>query len=184
MSDIIKRGDAEEAKDDGLPGEKWYIPHHGIYHPKKPEKLRVVFDCSAKHRGTSLNEHLLSGPDMINNLTGVLIRFRQHQIALMCDIEKMFHQFKVQKTDRDFLRFLWWKNGDLSTQPQEYRMTVHLFGAVSSPGCANYGLKHLPKEHNLSFPLGAQFVARDFYVDDGVTSVETVKGGIQLAREA
>lgn len=52
MSDIIKRGDAEEAKDDGLPGEKWYIPHHGIYHPKKPEKLRVVFDCSAKHRGT------------------------------------------------------------------------------------------------------------------------------------
>ena len=184
MSDIIERGDAEEAKDDGLPGEKWYIPHHGIYHPKKPGKLRVVFDCSAKHRGTSLNEHLLSGPDMINNLTGVLIRFRQHQIALMCDIEKMFHQFKVQKTDRDYLRFLWWKNGDLSTQPQEYRMTVHLFGAVSSPGCANYGLKHLAKEHNLSFPLGAQFIARDFYVDDGVTSVETVKGGIQLAREA
>lgn len=138
----------------------------------------------SKAQGNSLNEHLLSGPDMINNLTGILIRFRQHQIALMCDIEKMFHQFKVQKTDRDYLRFLWWKNGDLSTQPQEYRMTVHLFGAVSSPGCANYGLKHLPKEHNLSFPLGAQFIARDFYVDDGVTSVETVKGGIQLAREA
>lgn len=75
MNDIIAKGEAEEVKDDGLPGEIWYIPHHGIYHTKKPEKLRVVFDCSAKHKGTSLNEHLLAGPDMINNLTGVLLRF-------------------------------------------------------------------------------------------------------------
>ncbi len=184
MYDIIKRGDVEEVQDDGIPGEKWYLPHHGIYHPKKPEKLRVVFDCSAKHKGTSLNEHLLSGPDMMNNLTGVLVRFRQHPIALMCDIEKMFHQFKVLKSDRDYLRFLWWKNGDLSAQPQEYRMTVHLFGAVSSPGCANCGLNHLAKENSLTYPLGAQFITRDFYVDDGVVSTETVEEGIQLAQEA
>ena len=184
MTDIIERDDVEEVQDDGVPGEKWYIPHHGIYHPKKPDKLRVVFDCSAKYKGTSLNEHLLSGPDMTNNLTGVLVRFRQHQVALTCDIEKMFHQFKVQERDRNFLRFLWWKNGDLSTQPQVYRMTVHLFGAVSSPGCANYGLKHLAKENSLTCPLGAEFIGRDFYVDDGVTSAETVERAIQLAQEA
>jgi len=63
-------------------------------------------------------------------------------------------------------------------------MTVHLFGAVSSPGCANYGFKHLAKEYSLEYPLGSQFVARDFYVDDGVTSVETVKEAVQLAKEA
>ncbi|XP_030581660.1 uncharacterized protein LOC115777804 [Archocentrus centrarchus] len=184
MNDIIKRGEAEEVQDDGLSGEKWYIPHHGIYHPKKPENLRVVFDCSAKYKGTSLNEHLLSGPDMLNNLTGVLLRFRQYQTALTCDIEKMYHQFQVQNSDRNYLRFLWWKNGDLSAQPQEYRMTVHLFGAASSPGCANYGLKHLAKENSLVYPLGSQFIARDFYVDDGVTSVQTVDEGMQLAQEA
>lgn len=184
MDDIIKRGDAEEVKDEGLPGETWYIPHHGIYHPKKPEKLRVVFDCSAKHKGNSLNEKLLSGPDMLNNMTGVLVRFRQHKIAIMCDVEKMFHQFEVKESDRNYLRFLWWKNGDLRSQPQMYRMTVHLFGAVSSPGCANYGLKHLAKENSREFPSGSQFIARDFYVDDGVTSTETVEDGIRLAREA
>lgn len=184
MNDIIERGDAEEVKDEGLPGETWYIPHHGIYHPKKPEKLRVVFDCSVKHKGSSLNENLLSGPDMINNMTGVLVRFRQHKVALMCDVEKMFHQFEVKESDRNFLRFLWWKNGDLRSQPQMYRMSVHLFGAVSSPGCANYGLKHLAKENSLEFPSGSQFIARDFYVDDGVTSTETVEDGIRLAREA
>jgi len=53
------------------------MPHHGIYHPKKPDKLRVVFNCFTRFKGTSLNEHLLPGPDMINNLTGVLVRFKK-----------------------------------------------------------------------------------------------------------
>lgn len=158
MKEIIERGDVEEVREDGIPGERWYIPHHGIYHPKKPDKLRVVFDCSAKCGGTSINDHLLPGPDMINNLTGVLLRFRQHSIALMCDIEKMFHQFHVPEQDHDYQRFLWWKDGDANTEPQDYRM-VHLFGAVSSPGCSNYGLKYLANENRLSHPVGSQFVA-------------------------
>lgn len=83
MNGIIGKGEAEKVTDDGLPGETWYIPCHGIYHTKKPEKLCVVLDCSAKHKGTSLNEHLLASPDMINNLTGVLLCFRHHQIALL-----------------------------------------------------------------------------------------------------
>ncbi|XP_062848434.1 uncharacterized protein LOC134310729 [Trichomycterus rosablanca] len=184
MKDLIERGDVEEVHEEGAGGEKWYIPHHGVYHSKKPDKLRVVFDCSARHKGNSLNEHLLSGPDMINNLTGVLIRFRQHHIALMCDTEKMFHQFHVPIKDRDYLRFLWWTNGDTNTQPRDYRMKVHLFGAVSSPGCANYGLKQLAKDNSHLYPMGAQFIARDFYVDDGVTSVESAERAIELALEA
>lgn len=63
-------------------------------------------------------------------------------------------------------------------------MKVHLFGAVSSPGCANYGLKYLAKENSLSHPVGSQFITRDFYVDDGVTSTDTVEKAIQLAHEA
>ncbi len=184
MNDIIDKGDVEAVNDDAINGEKWYIPHHGIYHPKKPDKLRVVFDCSAKFKGTSLNEHLLPGPDMINNLTGVLVRFRRHPIAVTCDVEKMFHQFHVQENDRDYLRFLWWKNGDRNSVLQEYRMKVHLFGAVSSPGCANYGLRYLANEYSQSHTLGAQFITRDFYVDDGVTSAETVEKAIQLTKEA
>lgn len=79
----------------------------------------------------------------------------------------------MQVPDRDYLRFLWWKDRNLSTEPQEFRMKVHLFGAASSPGCANYGLKRLAKENESLFPLGSQFIMRDFYVDDGVTSTAT-----------
>lgn len=184
LNEVIKNNDAEEVLCEEKEGETWYIPHHGVYHSKKPEKLRVVFDCSAKYKGTCLNDHLLSGPDLTNTLTGVLIRFRQNHVALMCDIERMFHQFHVREADRDYLRFLWWKDGNFSVEPQEFRMKVHLFGAASSPGCANYGLKHLAKENESLFPLGSQFIMRDFYVDDGVTSIADVDEAIQLAKEA
>ena len=50
---------------------KWYVPHHGIYHPHKPGKIRVVFDCSAKYQGKSLNDLLLSSPNLTNTLLGV-----------------------------------------------------------------------------------------------------------------
>lgn len=66
------KGDAEQVLSMGKEGENWHIPYHAINHPKKTEKLRVVFDFSAKYKGTSLNNHLLSGPDMTNNLFRIL----------------------------------------------------------------------------------------------------------------
>ena len=115
----------------------WYIPHHGVYHPKKPSKIRVVSDCSAEFQNESLNKHLLQGPDLTNNLMGVLCRFGKEPVALMNDIEGMFHQVRDVEQDRDHLCFLWWKGGDTTKELTEFRMKVHLFGATSSPGCTN-----------------------------------------------
>mgnify|MGYP002804252194 FL=1 len=134
----------------------WYLPHHGIYHPKKPGKIRVVFDCSAEYKGKSLNQHLLSGPDLTNNLLGVLCRFHQEPVAVTCDIEKMFYQVYVNEEHRNLLRFLWWENCDLKGEPTEYRMTVRLFGATSSPGCANMALKASADDGELECGLRAQ----------------------------
>ena len=75
----------------------WYLPHHGIYHPNKPKKIRVVFDCSAKFNNTSINDVLLQGPVLTNRLLSVLLRFPQESIAILGDIEKMFYQVKVPK---------------------------------------------------------------------------------------
>ncbi|KAK3724979.1 hypothetical protein QZH41_017459, partial [Actinostola sp. cb2023] len=162
----------------------WYIPHHGVYHPKKPNKIRVVFDCAAEYQNESLNKHLLQGPDLTNNLTGVLYRFRQESFAFTCDIEAMFHQVKVIQEHRDLLRFLWWENGDTTKEPQEYRMTVHLFGATSSPGCANFALKSTAKDHEDEYGgAAADFLRNDFYVDDGLKSVPSVEEAIKLIKD-
>ena len=139
MSDIISKGYARKMDDEFKDevGRNWYLPHHGIYHPQKA-KVRVVFDCSATFEGHSLNDKLLQGPDLTSNLLGVLTRFRQEKYAFMADIEKIFFQVRVRKEDQSFLRFLWWPNGNLEQRAEEYCMTVHLFGALSSPACANY----------------------------------------------
>lgn len=185
MDNILSHGDAEEVPDDKAePKNAWYIPHHGVYHPKK-DKIRVVFDCSARHKGTALNDHLLQGPDLMNSLIGVLCRFRVHPIAVMGDIERMFHQFRVNSEDRDYLRFLWWKDSNLDNDPVAYRMKVHLFGAKSSPGCANFGLKKIAIDNREEFGEEASnFITNDFYVDDGLRSFQTAEEAVQLIEKA
>lgn len=96
MTDMLSRGDAEEAPVENNKGTVWYIPHHGVYHPKKPDKIRVVFDGSARYKDTSLNDHLLPGPDLINSLVGVLCRFREKLIAVMGDIREPVSPFQGQ----------------------------------------------------------------------------------------
>lgn len=125
MEEIIAHEDADRVPEqytDNSPS--WQIPHHGVYHPKKPGKICVVFDASAKFQATSLNDHLLTGPELTNTLLGVLCRFRRGPVAFMCDIECMFHQFHLHVDDQDYLRFLWWENGDLKTPFAVYRTPI------------------------------------------------------------
>ena len=74
----------------------WYLPHHPVINPNKSEKVRVVFDAAARFQGTSLNDKLLQGPSLTRDLTGVLLRFRQDQVAFSADIEGMFYQTKIR----------------------------------------------------------------------------------------
>ena len=149
-------------------GEVWYLPHHGVYHPQKG-KLRVVFDCSARCMGVSLNDLLLQGPDLANNLWGVLTRFRFEEVAFVADLEAMFYQIRVPSGDRRYLRFLWWDENRLGGRVSEFQMTVHIFGAVSSPSVANYVIKTIASRANDQ--LVKQTLFNHFYVDDCLRSV-------------
>nr|XP_054599707.1 uncharacterized protein LOC129164253 [Nothobranchius furzeri] len=186
MRETIERGDAERVPSVDLDkSPAWYIPHHGVYHPQKPGKIRVVFDCSAKYEGVSLNDYLLTGPELTNSLVGVLCRFRKGPVAVMCDIERMFHQFRVREEDQDYFRFLWWDNGDFNSTPSVYRMRVHLFGAASSPACANFGLKYIAAQGQGKFSEATiRFIERNFYVDDGLISFHSEDEAIRLVKEA
>ncbi|KAK3754770.1 hypothetical protein QZH41_007277 [Actinostola sp. cb2023] len=156
----------------------WYLPHHPVFHPQKPGKVRVVFDCSARYKGTSLNDQLLQGPDLTNSLTGVLTRFRQEPVALMSDIEAMFHQVHVLPKDCDALKFLWWPDGDIDRSPEEYQMMVHLFGGASSPSCANFALQKTAADFDTTT---VKTIQRNFYVDDCLKSVKSDEEAIRLA---
>ncbi|XP_042889909.1 uncharacterized protein LOC122264893 [Penaeus japonicus] len=184
---LLEKGYAEEVPLEEMnraDGKVWYLPHHPINNPKKPDKIRVVFDCAARFGGSSLNDHVCQGPDLANKLVGVLLRFREGAIAFMADIESMFHQVKVTPDDRDVLRFLWFQEDDTGGQSVTYRMTSHLFGGVWSPSCANYALQQVTREFKEEFPHDVlNTVLRNFYVDDCLKSVKTLEIAVPLANQ-
>ena len=187
MNDIIDTGFAERVpKEEATPdnGRFWYLPHHDVYHPKKTERIRVVFECSACFMNESLNRHLLQGPDLTNSLVGgVLCRFQREKVAFMCDIQGMFHQVNVDAEFRNYLRLLWREQPDFDQEPVEYRITVHLFVASSSPWCANFAHnKQTADDFESEFGKeSADFVRSDFYVNDGLKSV-SASSAITLTR--
>ena len=111
------------------------MPHHRVYHQLQPEKICVAFDCSSEYRGRSINKELLAGTDLTNQIVETMIKFRQDKVAFVADIENMFFIYE------SLLCFLWWQDGDISRQPVDYEMFVHVFGGTSSPPCCNYALK-------------------------------------------
>ena len=186
MADIIDKGYARKVPVDlqDANSTKWYIPHHGIYHAHKPGKIRVVVDCSAKYQGKSPNDLLLPGPDLTNNLFGVLTRFRQEKIALMADIESMFYQVRVSEADCSYLRFLWWPDGNLESNLEEYQMVVHLFGAASSPSCSNFALRKTAEDNSQHFTEAVVCtVKNNFYVDDCLKALPSVEEASQHASD-
>ena len=96
----------------------------------------------------------------------------------------MFLQVHVDEHCKDPLRLLWWEDGDLNKEPTRYRMTIHLFRAGSSPGCCNFTLKKTTDDHEQEFGFKpAEFLRKDFYVDDGLKSVPSTSDAKELICE-
>ena len=95
----------------------------------------------------------------------------------------MFYSIKVPKVDSNFLRFFWYTDSDLNSEPVQFRLTVHVFGAKSSPSCANFALKQcIEKEH--SGDLLGHRIFESFYVDDCMLSANSEDEAISIVRNA
>ncbi|XP_068237238.1 uncharacterized protein [Palaemon carinicauda] len=85
-------GPLPETRDIAL--RRMHILRKKLVKDDKPDKVRVVFDCASKVEGISLNDLLLQGPDMMNSLLGVLVKFRGGLFAYTGDINTMFYQVR------------------------------------------------------------------------------------------
>lgn len=183
MQQIFDNGHAEPAPPLKQDEECWYLPFFGVYHPQKPEQIRVVFDSSAQHHGVSLNDVLLTGPNLNNSLLGVLMRYRKERVAVMADVQQMFHCFLVREDHRNYLRFLWYRNNDMQDTQVEYRMRVHVFGNSPSPAVAIFGLRRASQVQKDNACETKHFVERHFYVDDGLISFPSDDEAIGLLKK-
>ncbi len=185
MGKMFENNHAEQAPPLKEGEECWYLPISGVYHPQKPDQIKVVFDSSAQHGGISLNNVLLTGPDLNNSLLGVLIRFRKEAVAITADIQQMFYCFVVRKDHRNHLRLLWHRDNDMLKDIAEYRMRVHIFGNSPSPAIAIYGLRCAAQEGENEFrPDTRHFVERHFYIDNQLISLPTESEAIDLLKRA
>lgn len=162
-----------------------YLPHHCVLQEGKSTKLRIVYDGSAKVKdNSSLNECLYRGPLMLEELTGLLIRFREHNVAIVSDVEKAFLQVGLQPNDRDVTRFLWIKDLDKGVNPENL---IHLrfcrvpFGVISSPFLLNATVRH---HLNKSDQEINKQIARDIYVDNLVTGAQSLEKALRLYHTA
>ncbi|XP_055584688.1 uncharacterized protein LOC129737550 [Uranotaenia lowii] len=163
------------------PRKTWYLPIGAVTNPKKPGKVRIIWDAAAKSDGVSLNSVLLKGPDQLVALPGVLFRFRQYRVAVTSDIQEMFHQIRIRKEDIHSQRFLW--RSDPSEKPTIYLMDVATFGSTCSPASAQFVKNRNAEIHSQLYPEAAQAIIRDHYVDDYLASFESEEEALRVARD-
>jgi len=152
-----------------------YLPHRAVIKEEsKTTPLRPVFDASCKvGRAPSLNDALEKGPNLLELIPSILLRFRMGKIGVISDIRKAFLMINVQEEDRDALRFLWWEDQE-KNEVTVYRHNRVVFGMNCSPfllaAVIDFHLQKAEKSH----PDVVKLLRSSLYVDNCVTSVDCV----------
>ncbi|XP_037959581.1 uncharacterized protein LOC119688956 [Teleopsis dalmanni] len=197
MNEYVSLGHMSNIKAVDFSKPHYFIPHHCVLRPQSlTTKLRVVFDASAKTCSKySLNDTLMVGPTIQQNLITTLMAFRLHKYALTADIAKMYRQFLMDKRDRWFQLVLWRDNPH--AELQIFQLNTVTYGTSSAPFLAIRSLFHIADMHIHKFPIGASTLKTDLYVDDLLTGANTItellnkkieitnllsKAGLQLAK--
>jgi len=159
-----------------------YLPHHGVVKEHSGStKLRVVFDASAKNsKGVSLNDVLLVGPTLQDDLVNIIIRFRFYRVVITADLQKMYRQVLVHSNDRNYQRILW--RFSLEEPVKEYQLNTVTYGQA----CAYLAIRCLQQLATKGFeryPLAASALLNDIYVDDIITGADTIDEARNLQKQ-
>ena len=160
MDTMISSSYAEEVPHvEPSSGRTWYLPHHDVYSPAKPDKVRVVFDCAAHCRDSSLNDHVYQGPKLTTLLNVVLLICIMYSCVISGDVQAIYNQVNLPVGDVYMMRFLW--NG------RAYRKTSQLFGDRRCATRAVYAIRRVTQydpEHRSDDVISA--IRNALYVDD------------------
>lgn len=182
IDEYLQLGHMEE-----VPENEWdapncyYIPHHPVIKmSSSTTKLRVVFNASCKTSNQrSLNDVLMTGPNIQNDLRTLLINFMIHNYVFVADIEKMFRQIKVHRRFWDLLRILWIVNKKVKV----FRLTTVTYGTICAPYQAVRILKQASEDYTGKYPKGSKAVKKDMYMDNELTGADDIDDLIEIQQE-
>ncbi|XP_029054648.2 uncharacterized protein LOC114881933 [Osmia bicornis bicornis] len=161
----------------------YYLPHHSVVKTDSlTTKVRVVFDASAhSSSGLSLNDILMVGPTIQDDLFTIVTRFRCHKYVLTADIAKMYRQVKLHHDDCQYHNILWRESP--SDPIRTYQLNTVTYGTASAPYLAIRTLHQLAHDEGETHPRAAKILTRDFYVDDVLTGANTLDEAIKIRDE-
>lgn len=126
----------------------------------------MVFNGSSRTAaGTSLNDELLVGPNLLPALCDIVFRWCRHRYVVAVDIENMYRQIAVHQYDRNLQRICW----RVGEQIQEFQLNTVTYGFTSAPYLAIRTLHLLAEDESARFPLSAEALRYDTYMDDLLT---------------
>ena len=161
----------------------YYLAHHEVLkNDSASTPCRIVFDASAKFCEYILNNFWAKGPDLINNLHGVLLRFREGEVAVTGDIRKMYHAIKITHIDQHTHRFLW-RDMNLSIEPEIYVMLSVSFGDRPAGNIAIVALRKTAQMGKEIYPDASNVILKNTYVDDIVDSFKDKETAIKITEE-
>lgn len=168
-----------------LPTSKreYFIPHHAVVKDASTTtKLRVVFDASCKTtNGMSLNEAMMIGPRLQDDLSAIVMRWRRYRFAFSADIEKMYRQIKVDVPDANLQRIVWRPHAD---EPLRiYQLATVTYGTASAPYLAVKALQTLAHRERERYPQGAEITLNSFYVDDVLSGADNIESCVDFQKQ-
>ncbi|XP_055585295.1 uncharacterized protein LOC129738138 [Uranotaenia lowii] len=158
--------------------KRCFLPHHPVVKESSTTtKVRVVFDASCKtSTGISLNDGLLCGPVIQDELRSIILRCRTKQVMVVADIEKMFRQILIAEEDR-IMQSILWRNSP-TDEVGVYELSTVTYGTKPAP--ATRTLKQLALDEQNRYPLAAKVFLEDTYMDDVIAGAEDAEAAFQL----
>ncbi|XP_065075285.1 uncharacterized protein LOC135699031 [Ochlerotatus camptorhynchus] len=165
------------------PSPCYHMPHHAVVREESTTtKLRVVFDASCKTpEGPSLNDALMVGPTVQQDIRSIIMRSRIRRVMIIADAKQMYRQVLVDERDTPLLRIVWTPSPDLPLGT--YELLTVTYGTASAPFLATRVLLQLADDEQESFPEAVEILRKDFYVDDLFTGAKSVEEAIELRQQ-
>ncbi|XP_053698734.1 uncharacterized protein LOC128745682 [Sabethes cyaneus] len=161
----------------------FFLPHHPVIREdSSTTQVRVVFDASCKSTtGVSLNDAMLVGPVIQEDLRSILMRSRMRPVALIADVAKMYRQIRLGSDDTPLHRIFW------RFSPVEpvavYELKTVTYGTASAPFLVTRVLKKLAEDENENYPAAAKATCEDFYVDDFYSGADSIERAVTLRQQ-
>jgi hypothetical protein len=184
--DMVHRNVAKKLSDEEMAqwcGPVFYISHLAVVNAKSTTTpVRIVFNSSQKYKGVSLNSYLAKGPDAyLNNLLGILLRWREERVVLISDIKKMYNSIYITETEQHCHRFLW---RDLEARdPDTYVMLRVNMGDRPAAAISTEAIYKTADLFSSEFPRVAELLQKSTYVDDIIHSIPTLEEARQLQKD-